>query len=74
MQKITIKAARVNAGLTQAEMGEKLGVSREIVNGWETGRMKIRPAYFLAICHITGFDAEDIFLPETITQSDRREE
>ena len=36
MAKITLEAARVNAGLTQAEMADKLGVSRELVIGFET--------------------------------------
>lgn len=34
---ITIKAARVNAGLTQKEAAQKLGVSENVVSNWERG-------------------------------------
>ena len=61
--KITLEAARVNSGLTQEQMAEKLGVSRSLVQGWETGKKEIRPAYVIAYAHITGFDVDDILLP-----------
>ena len=35
MPKITIRAARVNAGLTQDQMAEQLGVSLTTLNAWE---------------------------------------
>lgn len=35
--KISLAAARVNAGLTQTELGDKIGVSRQTVANWETG-------------------------------------
>jgi transcriptional regulator with XRE-family HTH domain len=37
MPKITLKAARVNAGLTQKEAAEKLGVSPKTLCNWENG-------------------------------------
>lgn len=72
-RKISIEAARVTANLTQAELAQKLGVSRETVSLWENGKLKMKPAYLLAICHITGFDPEDIFLPERFTCSEEEE-
>lgn len=45
--KITMKAARVNAGLSQKEAAEKIGVSKDTVGNWERGKsfpsMKIIP-------------------------------
>ena len=35
--KITLKAARVNAGLSQKEAGRQLGVSDDVVSNWERG-------------------------------------
>ena len=32
---ITLKAARVNAGLTQAAAAEKMGVTENIISNWE---------------------------------------
>lgn len=64
MPKITMKAARVSAGLTQEEIAAKMGVSRDWVVKIENGAVKAKPVYFLAWCQITGFSPEDIFLPE----------
>lgn len=36
--KITMEAARVNAGLTQAQLAEKCGVSESSVFNWENGK------------------------------------
>ena len=38
MARMTLKAARVNAGLTQKEVAEKLGVSNNTVCAWEKGK------------------------------------
>ena len=48
MPKITLRAARVNAGLTQDDIAGRLGVSRGVVNEWENGRKPMRPAYMYA--------------------------
>ena len=60
MPKITLRAARINAGLTQDDMAERLGVSRGVVNEWECGRKPIRPAYVYAYCQLTGFSPGDL--------------
>lgn len=67
MAKISLKAARVAANLTQDEMASKLGVSRSWVNRIENGAEEVKPVYFLAWCHVTGFTEDDLFLPETST-------
>lgn len=65
--KITLKAARVNANLTQEALAEQMGVSRNTVNDWETGKREIKTAYFHLFCRITGFAEDDIILPEKST-------
>lgn len=35
--KLTLKAARVNAGLTQKEAGRHIGVSKDVISNWERG-------------------------------------
>ncbi len=67
MAKITLAAARVNSGLTQEQMADKMGVSRTSIIQWETGKKEIRPVYLYAFCHITGFSEDDILLPEVFT-------
>ena len=63
MPRITLKAARVNSNLTQEEMARKLGVSRESLNAWETGKTPMKPHHLLAYAQITGFAVDDFILP-----------
>lgn len=35
--KLTLKAARVNAGYTQEEAGKRIGVSKDVISNWERG-------------------------------------
>lgn len=66
MPKITMKAARVSAGLTQEEIAAKMGIARYWVSKMENGAVRVKPAYLLAWCQITGFRPEDIIMPENI--------
>ena len=61
--KLTMEAARVNAGLTQEKLAEKMGISRATVNSIENGKMEVRPVYLYAFCHIVGVSEDDILLP-----------
>lgn len=36
--KVTLKAARVNAGLSQKKAGERIKVSKDTIANWEKGR------------------------------------
>lgn len=63
--KITLKAARVNANLTQKEAGKLLGVTKDTVFNWENGRsypsVKLIPN-IERVYHISYNDI--IFLPK----------
>lgn len=74
MPRITLKAARVNCGLTQGEMAQKLGVSRESVLAWETGKATIKAHILMAYAQITGFSVDDFILPEKSILSGRKED
>lgn len=65
--KITLEAARVNAGFTQAELAEKMGVSRATVINWEAGKSDMKAAYLYMFCGLTGLTEDDILLPEKST-------
>ena len=67
MAKITLAAARVNKGWTQAELAEKLGVSRQSVFDWENGKREMRPVYVHAFRAVVGMSEDDILLPEVTT-------
>ena len=36
--KVILKAARVNAGLTQQEAAKEIGVSKDTIKNWESGK------------------------------------
>ena len=67
MARITLKAARVNLGLTQAEIADRMGVSRQTVFEWENGKREIKPAYLYMFCGIAGVSEDDIILPVVTT-------
>jgi DNA-binding XRE family transcriptional regulator len=61
--KITLKAARVNAGLTQKELAEKIGKSETTIVKWEndqTGK-KISIENLEKLCKILNISFNDIF-------------
>lgn len=63
MAKVTLAGARVSAGFTQKELAEKMGVSRDSVVKWESGKTEIRTPYLILFCQMTGFEKDDILLP-----------
>lgn len=61
---ISLKAARVNAGLTQKEIAKLLGVAPVTYWKWETGRVEPRFSQYQQICKVCGVENEDIFIPK----------
>lgn len=64
MKKISLKAARVAAGLTQEALAEQIGVTRYTVAAIENGDRKPQRQYILAFCVVTGFAEQDLLCPE----------
>ena len=65
MVKITLKAARVNAGLTQKRAAERLGVSNKTLCGWENGVTTPNLQYVDAMCEMYGVSYDNLnFLPD----------
>ena len=62
--RISMAAARVNAGLSQAEMAEKLGVSKATLGCWERGVTIPRVDQFQSFCDICKMPTEIVFLPQ----------
>lgn len=67
MLKITLAAARVNAGLTQKQAAKNLNVSNKTLNNWENGRAipkankidEICALYRIAYDNIIFFDSNN---------------
>lgn len=63
-EKISLRAARVNAGLTQNEAAKKIGVTRDTLRNWETGKSSPNVVVFKTIEKVYGMSYDDIsFLP-----------
>lgn len=62
MEKISLKAARINADLTQTDVETKLGYSRSTLTRWETGKCVPRADKLKALCDLYGVSVTDIKL------------
>ena len=61
---ITLKAARVNAGMTQTQAAREIGVTADIVSNWERGISFPNVKNIMAIEKAYGIPYADIiFLP-----------
>lgn len=60
MMRWTIKALRVNKGLTQAEMAKALGVSKKTVGAWENGKSMPNLEKVEPICSLLGVKYDDV--------------
>lgn len=58
--RITLKAARVNAGLTQTQAGEKMGVKKDKVLAWEKHPEKVTAAEMYLITKTYGIPADNL--------------
>jgi DNA-binding XRE family transcriptional regulator len=61
---VTLKAARVNIGLTQEELAKEVGVSPVTIWKWETGKAEPRLSQAKRLCDICKVSIDDIFMPE----------
>lgn len=57
----TIKALRLNAGLSQVELAEKLCVTQATVSQWESGRILPSTEKLPKIAEILGCNIADLF-------------
>lgn len=64
MLKISLKAARVNTGLSQKDVAKKLGISNKTLSSWENGDTFPSAKYIGEICRLYNVNYNDIiFLP-----------
>lgn len=61
--KISMSAARVNAELNQDDVAKKLGITRETLSAWESGKRipRVDQAYELAAIYGLPIDAIKFF-------------
>ena len=69
--KISLKAARVNAGLKQDDVAKEIRKTKQTIVNWETGRREIDRANFEALCRLYSVTVDDILLPIRFTLSEQ---
>ena len=67
--RISLPAARVNAGLTQEQAAEKIGVTRQTIINWEKGKVAPRVPEMYMISNVYDIPQENIFIPTESTKS-----
>ena len=60
--KVSIAACRVNAGLTQAELADKMGISIPTVASWEKGKGSPDLNQLRILSQLSGIPMDNIFL------------
>lgn len=67
--RISLAAARINAGMKVREVCDRLEITRQTLRMWERGKTRIKPVYVEALCRMYGCTPDDIFLPGDFTKS-----
>lgn len=58
--KITLKAARVNAGLTVKDVSKYCNISESTIKNWERGKSFPKPPAIEKLCKLYGVGYDDI--------------
>lgn len=62
-QRITLKAARVNAGYTQKEVAESIGVAETTIFNWENGKSRMPLEGLVKLANLYKMGIDDFLLP-----------
>ncbi len=68
MKNLRLKSARAALDLSQADLAEKVGVSRQTIHAIEKGDYNPTIKLCLAICHVLGKTLDDLFWEEEKAQ------
>ena len=64
MKNLKLKAARAALDLSQQELADKVGVSRQTINAIEKGDYNPTINLCIAICKVLGKTLDELFWPE----------
>lgn len=67
--KISLKALRVNAEMTQEAAAEKLNITARTLQNWESYSSFPTAQQLMKICAVYGCEIGDIFLPDALAKS-----
>lgn len=60
---ITLKAARVNAGMTMQDVAVMIGVTVKTISNWERGITPIPATSYHKLCRLYGADEDYVQIP-----------
>lgn len=66
---ISLAAARVNAGMTQADVAKEMHLTKQTIVNWENNRIIPKPAQLEMMCRLYNIPLDNIFLPDKSTIS-----
>ena len=64
MPKITLRAARVNADLTQVEAAKAMGKTKQTIVNWESGASSIKYTDLVRLSELYKIPIENLLIPE----------
>ena len=64
MKNLRLKSARAGKDLSQQELADRVGVSRQTINAIEKGDYNPTIRLCLAICHVLGKSLDELFWEE----------
>ena len=65
--RISLAAARVNAGMTQEDVAMKMALNKQTIVNWEKGRIIPKPAQLQMLSSLYNIPLDNIFLPTKST-------
>lgn len=68
MSEISLKAARVNAGLTLEDVSRETGVSVPTLSKWENYKTFPTARQLKTLCKLYNRRMDDIFVPDSLTE------
>lgn len=72
MFQISLRAARVNAELTQEAAARGIGVDKATIVSWEKGKTSPRVEHLQALCNLYQISINNIFLPRGLLKENFR--
>lgn len=64
MKNLRLKAARAGLDMSQQELADKVGVSRQTISAIEKGDYNPTIKLCIAICHVLGKTLDELFWPD----------
>lgn len=63
MTQLSLAAIRVDRGMTQQDVADRLGVSKNLVVNWESGKGPIKDVYIYALAYLYETDIDNMRIP-----------